>query len=284
MPRQTVLIVGASDLGTACALRLFHSGFHIVIIEKDCPFDIYHSRSFSSAVFSGSRTIENVKAKTYAQALDEDALKPDSNISDFLKFTILNREIPVMLESEKSYLRQLSADYCIICQPNLYEKIKSDISEECKIIGFAEDINMRDNAYTICNSGQNFGRVLYANDELLIAESNITQHKKDIYYQIKAPIEGVFQSSKSIDELIREKEEIGKIGNIPILSPVLGRISGILNSGVIIPAGIVFVEIDTSHSGMSGYLLFRDSFCLSGAVLEAIMHDSDLNKTVKFLN
>lgn len=276
MSNPTVLIAGVSDLGTACALRLFQTGLHIIIIEKDCPLDIYHSRSFSSTVFSGSITIDNIKTKTYAQALDEDTLKPDSDVFNFIQFTTLNREIPVLLESDSSYLRQTQIDYCILCETSLYENIKNNLPEECKIIGFAEEINMEKYAYSICNSGPHFGRVLYTNSELLSTESHIIQNEKEIYHQIKAPIEGVFQSSKSIDDLIHEKEEIGKIGDIPILSPALGRISGILNSGIIIPAGSVFVEIDTSHSGLSGHFLSRNSFCLAGAVLEAIMYDINI--------
>ena len=278
MQKQSALIIGASDLGTACALRLFHTGVQVVILEKDCPLDIYHSRSFSNAIFSGFKTIENITAKTYAQVLEEDSLKPNSNISDFIKFTILNREIPVMVETDKSYLKQLEVDYSIVCNPVLFENIKNDLPEEIKVIGFGKEFNTDNITYTICNAGQQFGRVLYAYNELSNSESKIILNKKDISEQIKAPLEGVFQSSKSVNDLIHEKEEIGRINDIPILSPALGRITGILNSGVIIPVGTVFVEIDTSHSGQSGHVLSRDSFCLAGAVLEAILYD------VKLLN
>jgi xanthine dehydrogenase accessory factor len=273
VPNPTVLILGASDLGTACALRLFQAGLHIIILEKDCPLDIYHSRSFSNAIFSGYKTIENIKAKTYAQALDEDIVNPDSDISNFIQFTVLNREIPVLLESDSSYLKQTMIEYCIVCETSLYENIKNDLPENIKILGFAEEINMNKYTYTICNSRLHYGRVLYANSELLSVESHIIKNEKELYHQIKAPVEGVFQSIKSVDDLIHEKDEIGRIGDIPILSPVLGRISGILNSGIIIPAGSVFAELDTSHSGMSGHVLTMSSFCLAGAILEAIMYD-----------
>jgi len=276
VPHLTVLIVGASDLGTACALRLFRSGLHVIIIEKDCPLDIYHARSFSNAVFSGSKTIDAITAKTYAQVLEEDALNSGSTVTNFIQFAVLNREIPVLTESDKVYLNHSNINYCIVCEPVLYKKIIHALPEETSLIGFASEKKPDSYAYTICNSGANFGRVFYANDALLNTTSDISLNKKEKYQQIKAPLEGVFQSSKSIDELIHEKEEIGKVDDIPILSPFLGRISGVLNSGVIISAGTVFAEIDVSHSGLSGHFLSRDSFCLAGAVLEAVMYDSKL--------
>lgn len=276
MQKQSVLIIGASDLGTACSLRLFHAGLQVIILEKDCPLDIYHSRSFSSTVYSGFKSINNIKAKTYARALEEDILKANSDISDFIKFTTLNREIPVITETDKSFLKKIKLNYIIVCDLVLFENIKNNLPENIKIIGFNTEIDTKNFSYTICNAGSYFGRAFYAFNELSSSETKVHLNKKDIFKQIKAPLEGVFKSSKSIDDLIHEKEEIGKINDIPILSPELGRISGILNSGVIIPAGTVFVEINTSHSGQSGYVLSRDSFCLAGAVLEVILYDFQL--------
>lgn len=276
MQKLSVLIIGSSDLGTACALRLFRAGFHVVILEKDYPLDIYHSRSFSSTVYSGFKSINNIKAKTYAQILEEDMLKPNLTITDFIKFTTLNREIPVITEKDKTFLKKIKLNYIVVCDLVLFKNIKDNLPEDIRIIGFDAEINTKNFTYTICNIGAYFGRVLYAFNELSSSEIKVHLYKKNIYEQIKTPLEGVFQSSKSIDDLIHKKEEIGKINNIPILSPELGRINGILNSGVIIPAGTVFVEIDTSHSGQSGYVLSRDSFCLAGALLEVILYDIQL--------
>lgn len=278
MQKRSALLVGASELGTACVLRLFRAGIQILILEKDSPLDIYHSRSFSSAAFSGMKSIENIVAKTFAKSLDEGNIKTDSNIIDFIKFSLQNREIPMILESDASYLSQLVIDYIIICNLSLYETVRGQLSADSVSIGFEKEIDSDNYNYTICNTGPHFGRVLYAFDEPHGPDDNFTIKKKDKFEQVKAPLEGVFQSSKTINELVHEKEEIGKINEIPILSPVLGRINGILNSGVIIPAGAVFVEIDTSHSGFSAHVLSKDSICLSGAVLEGIMYDIRLNE------
>lgn len=278
MQKFKALIVGASELGTACALRLVRAGIQIVLLEKDSPLDIYHSRSFSGAVFSGSKSIENLNVKTFSKALDDDVLDTNSTILDFIQFSLQNREVPIVMETDAPHLRQLPIDFTVVCSSNLYANVKEKISENSKVIGFDEVLNSAKYAYTICNAGSHFGRVIYPFYEMAGSIEKKPIHKKDIYERVKAPLEGVFQSSKSINDLIHEKEEIGKINDIPILSPALGRISGILNSGAIVPAGSVFVEIDISLSGQSAHVLSKDSFCLAGAVLEAILYNIQLNQ------
>ena len=273
-----IVIIGASDLGTACALKLMRAGLDVIILENNLPLDIYHSRSFSSAVFSGIKSIENITARTFAHVMDEGAMNPHSNLPEFIDYTILNRNIPVILETDKSYLRQLSIDFTIACDDDLFEQVRNYLPEGSMTLGFNKENNPGDFSYTICDEGAYLGRVLYPFIERTDAISKASFINKQNFERIKAPIEGVFQSSKLVDELIHEKEEIGKINEIPILSPELGRISGILNSGIIVPAGRVFVEIDTSHSGQSGNLLSRNSLCLAGAVLEALLYDHSLKR------
>ena len=200
------------------------------------------------------------------------------SITDFIQFTLQNREVPIILETDAPCINQLPVDYSIVCDSVLYENIREYLNDNNVSIGFGKEIDSDNYAYTICNAGSHFGRIWYAFNKPTISADKNVLYNKDNFERVKAPLEGVFQSSKAINELVHEKEEICKINDIPILSPSLGRINGILNSGVIVPAGAVFVEIDNSHSGKSGHVLSKDSFCLAGAVLEAIMYDTRLNE------
>jgi len=270
------LIIGASDLGTACALRLAHAGIQIVLIENDCPLDIYQSRSFSGAVFSGSKTIEGVTAGTIAKSIAGDNLAKNANVEEFITYTLKNREIPLVQASDSGYLKTFSIDYIIVTDETLYKNISIHLYDNSTSVGFDTDADSRKYIYTICNAIFYFGRVIYPHIGPAPLPEKRARHVMDSYEKIKSPIEGVFQSVKSVNDSIHEKEEIAKINEIPILSPVNGRISGILNSGVIVPAGAEFVEIDKSYSGIPGNVISKDSMCLAGAVLEAILYDQNL--------
>ena len=118
---------------------------------------------------------------------------------------------------------QLSVDYSIVCDSVLYDNIREYLNENSVSIGFEKEIDSDNYAYTICNAGTHFGRILYAFAEPSISADKNVFHTKDNFERVKAPLEGVFQSSKAINELIHEKEEICKKPGSPFIYYVWGR-------------------------------------------------------------
>jgi xanthine dehydrogenase accessory factor len=57
-----VLIKGGGDLATGVALRLFHSGFPVVITELPQPLMVRRTVSFGEAVNDGQVQVEDVSA------------------------------------------------------------------------------------------------------------------------------------------------------------------------------------------------------------------------------
>ncbi|MEJ2054772.1 MAG: hypothetical protein P8X42_12700, partial [Calditrichaceae bacterium] len=161
MRKVRALVVGASDLGTACVLRLVRAGIKAVILEHDCPLDIYHSRSFSSAVFSGSKTIDGITAKTYARALDESNIQGDTTLSGFVDYTLQNREVPIVLASDKENIKRIAFNYIIISDAALFDELPQNLNESARLIGFHKTINTGKFSYTVCNALNFFGRVFY---------------------------------------------------------------------------------------------------------------------------
>lgn len=276
MQTPLVLIIGASDLGTACILRLARAGMRILVLENDHPIDLYHSRSFSAAGFSGKRAIEDVTARTFANAISEEIISEKSSIMDFVKFQLANREVPFITNLDQIITGELDINYVVISSNTLNEKFYKQYPDGSKIIGFSNALDGSRYTYTICNKGLNLGRVIYPfNSDNFYSEEPKREKNNDVE-RIKAPIEGVFKADKTINDLIHEKEKIGTIAEIPILSPTSGRVTGILNSGIIIPAGIEFVEINSSPKMSNGNNLSQISFCLAGGALEAILYDLHL--------
>ena len=58
-----ILIRGAGDLASGIALRLFRSGFSVVMTDLLHPTSIRRTVSFSEAIVKGETTVEDVTAK-----------------------------------------------------------------------------------------------------------------------------------------------------------------------------------------------------------------------------
>jgi len=273
-----ILIIGSSDIGTACALRLFRSGFGIILLEYGQPLDLHHHRTFSSAAYSGRKTIDEITARTAAGAMDSGLTEPDSDFKDFIRFQLKNREIPFITPQSKCKLNGLNCNYTIITDQGIYSAAKEFVPDGSKLIGFNDfDEEIGLDFLISCDPGY-FGRVIYPSLKDTFTEEKKDKKEDEWPYLIRAPLEGVFVSSHSLSDRIFEKDEIGKIADIPILSPVSGRISGLLNSGIFVKAKTEFVEITALSSKNKDRTIPRSAFALAGGILEAILYDQRLSK------
>jgi xanthine dehydrogenase accessory factor len=275
--KKNVCIIGSGTDGTACALRLFRAGFGIMIIEKSPPVDIYHHLTFSRAYFSGKRSIDGITARTLPGAI-EAGLEPDIQIKDFVDFQIKNREIALLTHEQVLFLKNIQIDYLVLTDSQVLADDIIHISNNTKLICIGFNENVADCRYRIANDPVHFGQVLYPflDDKAFSSkEINGTSESDNI---IKAPLEGVFTTLKQVGDNIYEKDEAGRINDIPILSPFAGRITGLLNSGLFIQSKTIFAEVNPVKNIISTSVLPQSSFALAGGVLEAVIFDSLLDQ------
>lgn len=274
MPAPLVLILGAGELGTACALRLTRAGFSVFLMEEEKPFDIYQSRAFSSAVYLGNRTIEGITVRTMGDAIAQDIITEKATTAEFVSYESANREIALIHPSQWDEIQSLKFQYVVATKASLFSHERF---AKWKVIGFSGEIDVVNFSYTVCDKGLFLGRVIYPflAEHMQHHASRIRDEKPG--QRIKAPIEGVFEARKQINDVVFEKEVLASIAGIPILSPERGRVTGLLNSGVIVPAGLEFMEISPLHSQVDGTVIPPGSFAQAGAVLEAIRFDRQLD-------
>lgn len=276
---KKVLIAGSDDLGSACALRLYRSGMRVTIVAQDRPLDIHYLRTFSGAVYSGSKTIEGVQGLTISGAIDSGDVEPDILVKSFMEYQHADRKIPILTDSDLSSSKDaVDADYIIITDVNVFHNIRSVIPEDAKSIGFSDKAGEFTANYLIGEKSPDTGKVFYP-----FLDNIPTEEKKPVdirlnKIQIRAPIEGIFTASKQCGDHVFEKDEVGRIGEIPILSPDAGHITGLLNSGLIVKAGVVFAEISHAVNKNAHMQIPDHNFSLAGGVLEAVMYDQTINR------
>ena len=95
-----VVIRGGGDIGTGVALRLWNSGFDVVITEIEHPRVIRREVAFATAVFKGCMKIEEVRG-----------VKADTpgDVSKFLK----QRNIPVVVDPRCTVVNELKPDVVV---------------------------------------------------------------------------------------------------------------------------------------------------------------------------
>ena len=275
MSLPVIAILGAGDLGTACALRLFRSGFKVILIEQTMPQDIHYIRNFVSTVYSGKKEINGVKAKTVSGFLQQESLPFDNFEESFLPFMLNNYEIPVLTENDTTSLAAAEIKYLVITKSNLKDipAVTALLNDEIKTIVFDDKVS-NDGSYIINNSGLVIYPFLRDDYDAAPAEKQFKEADT-----IKAPLEGIFIADKEINSIVRLKDEVGKISNIPILSPYEGKLSGRLNSGAFVTSGTKIAEITSlKNEDNDGRKIPEKYTLLSGAVLEAVMFDLNLEK------
>lgn len=273
-----VLITGSGDLASAAALRLFRSGFKVTLFASDRPMDIHHNRTFSNAVYNGEKTLEQITACTRSGSAEKGDCQPETALHDFVKFTLANRQIPIFTEEDLAESASLLFEYVFSAETELFEKLPARLTENSVHIskrGYKTDFLSH---YQVCTDPVCLGRVVYPFNRDAFAERPEEQRSSDSKETVKAPLEGVFTTQRSVGSHIHEKQELGRINDIPILSPVSGKISGLLNSGLIIPAGTVFAEICSLSDPVPVKEISAASLSIAGAVLEALLYDLNLKK------
>lgn len=273
-----VLIVGSSDLGSACALRLFRSGFQIIILEKTPVFDIHIKRTFSSAYYNGFKTISGLTARTHGDAVEKDILAPESTVGDFIKYQLANREIPFISHQDAGHLRNLDINFAVAANDNLIKDINHQLPDFCKYIGFAQKRAADGYHYHIYPSPPYRGRVIYPFEDAPAFENASETDRNESCISVQPENEGLFNSLKDIGETVEKNEKLARVGLSDVKAPAAGKITGMLNSGILIEKNTVIAEIDTSAESPDGMIIPERHFALAGGALEAILYDRRLNE------
>ena len=276
--RLKIAIAGAGDAGTATAIRLFYAGFDVFVIAENLPIDIYHARNFNQALFTGYKRVEGVVARTLPGAIEKGDVDPEISVKEFIRLQGTNREIPIVSVQDLPELKNEPVEYVFFAKPEFIAPVADVFSDSAVFIGLDSFSTKQAMQYRVAQHGDYAGRVLYPFVDLYQSAEKPAEKKFGLgVHQVKAPLEGIFTATKQPDEKVLEREEIGRINDIPILSPANGKISGILNSGIIVPAGTIFAEICSGRMAPSARIIPSENFNVAGAVLEAVLYNEKLS-------
>ena len=253
------LIRGAGDIASGIALRLWHSGFDVVMTDIEHPTSIRRTVSFSQAVVKGRTDVEDVSAQKAENI---------THARELLKRDIL----PVFVDPECKCREELRPDVlvdAILAKRNLGTKM----TDAPIVIGVGPGFEAGVDCHAAVETmrGHTLGRAIYSGGAL--PNTNIPGRIGGFEGErvLRAPSNGIFRGVKSIGDTVEAGDIAGYIGDKPVKCTIGGVLRGLLADGTTTYEGMKAGDVDPRGKKEYCYTVSDKALAVAGGVLEAVL-------------
>jgi xanthine dehydrogenase accessory factor len=254
--KNPILIRGGGDLASGVALRLHRAGFPVVITELPQPLSVRRAVSFSEAVYEGEWIVEGITAQRVDSAAEAFPLAQTGLI-------------PVLVDPQLATLKltDFSAviDARLLKTPTPYSLVSTLL-----IIGLGPGFTAGENCHAVIETmrGHSLGRVYWTGT----TQPDSGQPEGDPRRVLRAPADGVIESSVEIGQHVQVGEVVAVIGNqYPVISGISGVLRGMIHTGLNVSKDLKIGDIDPRDQHEFCFLVSDKALAVGGAVLEAIL-------------
>ena len=253
------IIRGAGDLASGIALRLYRSGFSVVMTDLERPLAIRRSVAFCEAIRLGSVTVEGVTA----QFADVEAVPA----------LLAQGVIPVLADPEGRCIETLRPQVvvdAILAKRNLGTRI----TDAQVVIGIGPGFTAGVDCHAVVESmrGHTLGRAIYTGSAL--PNTNIPGLIGGFAGErvLRAPADGVFHAVRSIGDRVCVGESVGHVAGAPMVCTIDGVLRGLIADGTQVHRGMKAGDVDPRGDASYCGLVSDKALAIGGGVLEAILH------------
>ena len=257
---QLIAIKGAGDLASGIALRLWRSGYRIIMSELPVPLCIRRTIAFSSAVFDGSAKVENAEG-----ILVQDI----NNINDVWG----QNKLPIIVDENAEKILSLKPDVLIDARIIKSWRDDTHLYDAPMVIGLGPGFTAGENAHCVIetNRGHNMGRVFWSGAAEPDTGIPGTIKGEGLRRVIKAPCGGIFKPSVEIGDEVEEGDLIARIDETEIRAQLSGIVRGIIYPGITVWEKLKIMDIDPRGNRNHCFTVSDKATALGGGVLEAIL-------------
>lgn len=256
---KKIWIRGAGDLATGIALRLYRSGFDIIMSDTAVPTTVRRTVAFSPAVYTGETSVEGITGKLC------------ENIS-MIDTVIESGCIPVIVDPSGEIMKEYKPDVivdAIIAKTNIGTKITdADI-----VIGVGPGFNAGVDCHAVVETkrGHNLGRVLWSGSAYpnTGVPGNIGGYTVERI--IRATADGVFRAKVSIGDYVKAGDLLAYCDETPVYANIDGIVRGLLQDGVKVKTGMKSGDVDPRAEKEYCFSVSDKASAIGGGVLEAIL-------------
>jgi len=247
-------------MATGIAVRLFNSGFEVIMTETSKPSCIRRKVSFSEAIYDGQAKVEGVKAVSAESPQHAMALLKD-------------RVVPVLIDPDLnclSFINPFGLVDATLAKRNLgINKHMAPV-----VIGVGPGFCAGLDCHAVIESmrGHDLGRVIYkgrAKENTGIPGDIMGFTKERVVY---APESGVIELINDIGDLVEAGQTIAKIGSCPVKAPISGALRGMIRNNYQVSKGMKIGDVDPRGIIEYCYTISDKARAIAGGVLEMLMH------------
>lgn len=257
--RDIVLVKGAGDLASGIALRLFRSGFKVVMTEIPVPTTVRRTVAFSPAVYLGETMVEDVAG-----------IRCDSY--EVVENAIKNGEIPVVVD-EKAEIRTILKPRVVVDAILAKKNLGTRITDADTVIGVGPGFCAGEDCHCVVETkrGHYLGRCIWKGTAIPNTGVPGMIGGYAMERLIKAPAGGVFHGGAAIGTVVEAGDIVGYVGDEPVRVQIGGVLRGILQDGVTVTAGMKTGDVDPRCEVSHCFTVSDKASAIGGGVLEAIL-------------
>ncbi len=256
---KKIWIRGAGDLATGIALRLYRSGFDIVMSDIAVPTMVRRTVAFSPAVYEGEASVEGITGKFC------------ENIS-MIDTVMESGCIPVVVDPSGEIMKEYKPDVivdAIIAKTNIGTKITdADI-----VIGVGPGFEAGVDCHAVVETkrGHNLGRVIWSGSAYpnTGVPGNIGGYTVERI--IRATADGVFRAKVNIGDYVKAGDLLAYCDETPVYANIDGIVRGLLQDGVKVKTGMKSGDVDPRAEKEYCFTVSDKASAIGGGVLEAIL-------------
>jgi xanthine dehydrogenase accessory factor len=275
---KLILVKGAGDFASGTIRRLHLAGAKVVCTELQKPLTIRRKVAFSEAIYEGEQTIDDITAVHTT---------PD-NIDEILA----SSKIPIIEDPETNILNQRKFDIVIDARM-VKRNIGTRISEAPIVVGLGPGFSAGADCHAVVETlaGHNLGRVIYsgtpAPDTGIPVPTDLSLSQPqgsccagfepcssgfDVNTLVlRSPGDGVFRSEKSIGDIVKTGDMIGKVNDENVVATTDGVLRGLIHDGVQVSNNLKIGDIDPSGEVARVHQISEKANAIAGGVLEACL-------------
>jgi xanthine dehydrogenase accessory factor len=254
-----IAVKGAGDLATGVALRLFRSGFPVVMTETASPTAIRRTVAFAEAVYAGSTTVEGITATCVASLAQALSL-------------LAQRVIPILMDPTATLVRQLSPT--VMVDAIMAKRNCGTTMGDAPIVialgpGFVAGVDVH--AVVETHRGHHLGRVILdGSAEPNTAEPG-TVGGASWQRVLRAPAGGKLVPLRAIGDRVAKGDLIATVGGEAVVAPLTGVLRGLIHEQPVVSPGMKIGDIDPRAEREYCFTVSDKALSVAGGVLEAVL-------------
>ena len=252
-----VVILGAGEMASGTACRLFRCGISVAMTEVAQPMAVRRAVSFCEAVWDREAVVEGVIGRLWSDNL----VVPDKL-----------DHVAVFIDPKAALVGSWLPDVVVDARLLKTEGVTSvDMAPLVVSLGPGAVAGRDAHVVVETNRGHDLGRLIYVGSAA--ADTGVPGEIGGFTAQrvLRSPASGPVRCLRRIGDCLAANEPVASVAGVEVTTAIAGVLRGILHDGVMASKGMKLGDVDPRGIPDACFTVSDKSRNIAGSVLEAIL-------------